>query len=53
MFSKLPNQKEIGKIKFGKLINFSHEDAIYKLNFGQLKFAGRLAKFAKLSCYTV
>ena len=30
--------KEIGKIKFGELIDFSHEDTIYKLNFGWLKF---------------
>ena len=30
--------KEIGKIKFGELIDFSHEDAICKLNFGWLKF---------------
>ena len=30
--------KEIGKIKFGELIDFSHKDAIYKLNFGWLKF---------------
>ena len=29
---------EIGKIKFGELIDFSHKDAIYKLNFGWLKF---------------
>ena len=30
--------KEIGEIKFGELIDFSHRDAIYKLNFGLLKF---------------
>ena len=29
--------KEIGKIKFGKLIDFGHKDAIYKLNFCCLK----------------
>ena len=26
--------KEIGRIKFGELIDFIHKDAIYKLNFG-------------------
>ena len=30
--------KEIGEIKFGKLIDFIHKDAIYMLNFGWLKF---------------
>jgi len=30
--------KEIGKIKFGELIDFIHKDAIYMLNFGCLKF---------------
>ena len=30
--------KEFGKITFGELIDFSHKDAIYKLNFGWLKF---------------
>ena len=31
--------KEIGKMKFGELIDFSHKDAIYKLNFGWFKFS--------------
>ena len=35
---RIAELKEIGKIKFGKLIDFSHRDAIYKLNFGWLKF---------------
>ena len=30
--------KEIGEIKFGELIDFSHRKTIYKLNFGWLKF---------------
>ena len=30
--------KEIGEIKFGKLIDFIHKDAIYMVNFGWLKF---------------
>ena len=29
--------KEIGKMKFGELIDFIHKDAVYKLNFGWLK----------------
>ena len=32
---KITELKEIGEIKFGE---FSHKDAIYKLNFGLLKF---------------
>ena len=35
---RIAELKEIGKIKFGELIEFSHKDAIYKLNFGWLKF---------------
>ena len=34
----IAKSKEIGEIKFGKWINFGHKDAIYKLNFGWLKF---------------
>ena len=30
--------KVIGKIKFGKLIDFGHKDTICKLKFGYLKF---------------
>ena len=29
---------EIGKIKFGELIDFNHKDSIDKLKFGWLKF---------------
>ena len=32
-------QIEIGKIKFGELIDSSYRDTIYKLNFGWLKFS--------------
>ena len=35
---RIANLKEIGKIKFGKLIGFIHKDVIYKLNFSWLKF---------------
>ena len=52
--------KEIGKIKFGELIDFSHEDAIYKLNFGWLVWQimddspnSPNLPAAKHSCYTV
>ena len=37
-FWRIAEFKEIGEIKFGELIDFSHRDAIYKLNFGWLKF---------------
>ena len=40
--------KEIGKIEFGELIGFIHKDAVYKLNFGWLKF-GDQGLFVKLS----
>ena len=30
--------KVIGKIKFGKWIDFGHKDTIYQLKFGWLKF---------------
>ena len=39
--------KEIGKIEFGKLIDFIHKDAVYKLNFGWLKFGDQ--QLTKLS----
>jgi len=35
---RIAKLKDIGEIKFGELIDFSHKDAIYKLNFGWLKF---------------
>jgi len=35
---RIAELKEIGKIKFGELIEFSRKDTIYKLNFGWLKF---------------
>ena len=35
---RIAKAKEIGEIKFGELIDFIHRDAIYKLNFGWLKF---------------
>ena len=35
---RIAELKEIGKIKFGELIYFSHANVIYKLNFGRLKF---------------
>ena len=35
---RIAKLKDIGKIKFGELIDFSHKDAVYKLNFGWLKF---------------
>ena len=35
---RIAEAKEIGKIKFGELIDFIHRDAIYMLNFGWLKF---------------
>ena len=35
---RITELKEIGGIKFGELIDFIHKDAIYKLNFGWLKF---------------
>ena len=35
---RIAELKEIGKIKFGESIDFSHKDAIYKLKFGWLKF---------------
>ena len=39
--------KEIGKIEFGELIDFIHKDAVYKLNFGWLKFGDQ--QLTKLS----
>ena len=43
--------KEIDEIKFGELIDFIHKDAIYKLNFGWLKFGEPwlIRQFAQLS----
>jgi len=35
---RIAEVKEIDAIKFGKLIDFIHKDAIYMLNFGWLKF---------------
>ena len=35
---RITELKEIGEIKFGKFIDFIRKDAIYKLNFGWLKF---------------
>ena len=35
---RIAKVKDIGKIKFGELIDFIHKDAIYMLNFGWLKF---------------
>ena len=35
---RIAKPQVIGKIKFGKWIDFSHEDTIYKLKFGWLKF---------------
>ena len=35
---RITKLKEIGKIKFGELIDFIHKDAVYKLNFSWLKF---------------
>ena len=47
---RITELNEIGKIKFGELIDFIHKDAIYKLNFSWLKF-GNHGRFAKLSCH--
>ena len=33
---RIAKLKDIGEIKFSELIDFSHKDAIYKLNFGWL-----------------
>ena len=35
---RIAEVKEIDEIKFGELIDFTHRDAIYMLNFGWLKF---------------
>ena len=37
---RIAEAKEIGEIKFGKLIDFIHWDAIYMLNFGWLTTDG-------------
>jgi len=35
---RIAGLKVIGKIKFGKWIDFGHKDTIYQLKFGWLKF---------------
>ena len=49
---RIAELKEIGGIKFGELIDFIHKDAVYKLNFGWLKFGEpwTTRQICKLSC---
>ena len=47
---RIAELKEIGEIKFGKLIDFICGDAIYKLNFGWLKFGKSRTTLQVSSC---
>jgi len=54
---RIAELKVIGKIKCGEWIEFGHENTIYKLKFGWLKFGKsqttRQICQTKHSCYTV